>query len=98
VRGFSPRQEASQVELRNESTLAAILRLVEQGSKPLGVLNFACRSMVYTDGAIWSPDVVFFRDDSGALLPVPVKASVLTLPAVNYTLVSSPSSIQLAAR
>lgn len=32
---------------------------------------------------IWSPDVVFFRDDTGALLSVPAKASVLTLPAVN---------------
>jgi uncharacterized protein (TIGR02452 family) len=46
--------------------------------------NRACRSMMYTDCAIWSPDTVFFRDDRGALLNTPVTASVLTLPAVNY--------------
>jgi len=46
--------------------------------------NRACPSMMYTDYAIYSPDVVFFRDDRFGLLARPVSASVLTLPAVNY--------------
>lgn len=41
-------------------------------------------SMIYTDGAIYSPNVVFFRDERFQLLERPVLASVLTLPAVNY--------------
>lgn len=45
--------------------------------------NRACKSMMYTDHAIYSPDVVFFRDGSFRLLVHPVTASVLTLPAVN---------------
>lgn len=45
--------------------------------------NRACGTMRYTDCAIWSPDVVFFRDENFQLLPAPVTASVLTLPAVN---------------
>lgn len=45
--------------------------------------NRACGHMRYTGCAIWSPEVVFFRDDTFALLPAPVTASVLTLPAVN---------------
>ena len=47
-------------------------------------MNRACKSMMYTDCSIWSPDVVFFRNDDGDLLTYPAKASVLTLPAVNY--------------
>jgi uncharacterized protein (TIGR02452 family) len=124
-RNFTPKRGNPSVELRNESTLAAILRLGVQ-NETVGVLNFAsaknpgggflngalaqeeslaaasalylsqlecpvyyetnrtCKSMAYTDCAIWSPDTVFFRDDSGNLLKTPVKASVLTLPAVNY--------------
>ena len=46
--------------------------------------NRACKSMMYTHHAIYSPDVVFFRDGKFELLPNPVFASVLTLPAVNY--------------
>lgn len=46
--------------------------------------NRACPSKMYTDNAIYSPDVVFFRDERFQLLPEPVTASVLTLPAVNY--------------
>ncbi|WGU93402.1 TIGR02452 family protein [Paenibacillus dendritiformis] len=46
--------------------------------------NRACKSMMYTDHAIYSPDVVFFRDKRFELLEQPVTASVLTLPAVNY--------------
>lgn len=47
------------------------------------VKNRAFRSMMYTDHAIFSPDVVFFRDERFCLLEQPVTASVLTLPAVN---------------
>ena len=40
-------------------------------------------SMIYTNHAIYSPDVVFFRDGRFRLVQPTVKASVLTLPAVN---------------
>lgn len=45
--------------------------------------NRAEKSMMYTDHGIYSPDVLFIRDGSFALMPEPVKASVLTIPAVN---------------
>lgn len=45
--------------------------------------NRDCGTMSYTDYAIYSPDVVFFRNAKFSLLPQPVTASVLTLPAVN---------------
>lgn len=45
--------------------------------------NRAQRSMIYTDHAIYSPQVLFFRDGQFRLTKDPVEASVLTLPAVN---------------
>lgn len=45
--------------------------------------NRGCGTMVYTDCAIYSPDVVFFRNEDFRLVEKPVTASVLTLPAVN---------------
>lgn len=45
--------------------------------------NRACGTMMYTDHAIYSPDVVFFRDGRFGLIKEPALASVLTLPAVN---------------
>lgn len=45
--------------------------------------NRLCKSMMYTNHAIYSPDVVFFRDGKFRLLKEPLTASVLTLPAVN---------------
>lgn len=45
--------------------------------------NRACRSGLYTDWMIWSPEVPFFRDDDGVLLDIPVLASVITAPAPN---------------
>lgn len=45
--------------------------------------NRAHKSMMYLDYAIYSPEVVFFRDERFQLTETPVKASVLTLPAVN---------------
>lgn len=46
--------------------------------------NRNCNSMMYTDYAIYSPDVIFFRDKNFEFIEKPVCASVLTLPAVNY--------------
>lgn len=46
--------------------------------------NRACKSMMYTDYAIYSPNVAFFRNQKFELIEQPVTASVLTLPAVNY--------------
>ena len=45
--------------------------------------NRAHRSMMYLDYAIYSPEVVIFRDEEFRLTETPVMASVLTLPAVN---------------
>lgn len=45
--------------------------------------NRAQSSMMYTDYGIYAPDVIFFRDETFRLVETPVKASVLTLPAVN---------------
>jgi len=45
--------------------------------------NRLCKTMMYTNYAIYSPDVVFFRDAQFDLIAPPVKVSVLTLPAVN---------------
>lgn len=47
--------------------------------------NRACKSMMYTDYAIYSPDVVFFRDTDNKLLGTPVNCSILTLPTVNMS-------------
>jgi uncharacterized protein (TIGR02452 family) len=45
--------------------------------------NRVCGTAIYTDYAIYAPDVVFFRDGQFSLLDTPVTAYVLTLPAVN---------------
>ena len=45
--------------------------------------NRAYNSMIYTDFAIYSKNVVFFRDERFQLIEKPVIAEVLTLPAVN---------------
>ena len=45
--------------------------------------NREYKSMMYTNHAIYSPNVVFFRDEHFRLMEEPVTASVLTIPAVN---------------
>ncbi|MBH5319640.1 TIGR02452 family protein [Paenibacillus sp. GSMTC-2017] len=47
-------------------------------------VNRATKSMMYTNYAIYSPDVPFIRDARFELMEEVVTASVLTLPAVNY--------------
>lgn len=47
-------------------------------------VNRTCGTIYYTNYAIYSPGVVVFRDGGFRLLPEPVYANLLTLPAVNF--------------
>lgn len=77
--GFINGAMAQEESLAASSTLYRTLLAHEEYYKS----NRAQNSMMYTDYGIYSPDVVFFRDGRFTLTDTPVKASVLTLPAVN---------------
>lgn len=77
--GFINGAMAQEESLAASSTLYRTLLAHEEYYQK----NRAQSSMMYTDHAIYSPDVVFFRDGLFRLVESPVKASVLTLPAVN---------------
>ena len=55
-------------------------------------INRSSQSMFYTHTAIFSPEVVFFRDEGLELVEEPSLASVLTLPAVNLSLIKKSES------
>ncbi len=76
--GFLNGAKAQEESLAASSTLYRTLIVHEEYYRE----NRKCNSMIYTNHAIYSPDVVFFRDGSFRLTE-PVKASVLTVPAVN---------------
>lgn len=76
--GFLNGAMAQEESLAASGTLYRTLTVHEEYYRE----NRACRSMIYTNYGIYSPEVVFFRDGSFCLAE-PVKASVLTLPAVN---------------
>lgn len=57
--------------------------------------NRACKTALYTDHLILSPQVPVFRDDDGALLDEPYLLSILTAPAVNARAVRANESQQV---
>lgn len=77
--GFLNGAQAQEESLTVSSTLYPTLTAHEEYYKE----NRAHSSMMYLDYGIYSPEVVFFRDGAFRLTETPVKASVLTLPAVN---------------
>ena len=77
--GFLNGAKAQEESLAVSSTLYPTLT----AHKEYYIENRAHRSMMYLDYAIYSPKVVFFRDERFRLAETPVKASVLTLPSVN---------------
>lgn len=77
--GFLNGAMAQEESLAVSSTLYPTLTAHEEYYRE----NRAHRSMIYLDYGIYSPEVVFFRDEAFQLTETPVKASVLTLPAVN---------------
>ena len=77
--GFLNGAKAQEESLTVSGTLYPTLTAHEEYYKE----NRAHRSMMYLDYGIYSPEVVFFRDGAFRLTETPVKASVLTLPAVN---------------
>lgn len=77
--GFLNGAKAQEESLAVSSTLYPTLIAHEEYYNE----NRTHRSMMYLDYGIYSPDVLFFRDETFQLTETPVRASVLTLPAVN---------------
>lgn len=77
--GFLNGAMAQEESLAASSTLYRALTRHEEYYRK----NRANPSMMYLDYAIYAPEVIFFRDEHFQLVEHPVKASVLTLPAVN---------------
>ena len=77
--GFQNGAKAQEESLAVSGTLYPTLTAHEEYYKE----NRANRSMMYLDYGIYSPEVIFFRDGTFRLTKTPVKASVLTPPAVN---------------
>lgn len=77
--GFQNGANAQEESLAVSSTLYPTLTAHEEYYQK----NRAHKSMMYLDYGIYSPEVLFFRDETFRLTKAPVEASVLTLPAVN---------------
>lgn len=81
-------EKQTQVTVNNESTLVAARKLVEKGFRRLVgnemyEVHQAGHDPVYTNYAIYSPDVPVFREDDGTLLDRPYLCAFITAPAVN---------------
>jgi uncharacterized protein (TIGR02452 family) len=57
--------------------------------------NRSRKTCLYSDYMIYSPGVVFFKDDNGCLLENPYQADVLTSPAVNIAAIKQNNPAEL---
>ncbi|MEZ6072055.1 MAG: TIGR02452 family protein [Pirellulales bacterium] len=77
--GFLGGSQAQEESLARSSALYASL----QTQLEYYEMNRTCRTALYTDHMILSPEVPVFRDDDGQLLAEPYVVGMLTAPAVN---------------
>jgi uncharacterized protein (TIGR02452 family) len=84
--------------LAQEETLAAASSLYPSLMKCNEMYNYnrSQNTGLYSDYMIYSPDVVFFKDDNGNLLDKPYTADVLTSPAVNVSSIKANYPKELA--
>lgn len=82
--GFLSGALAQEEYLARSSGLYACLE-----KNPMYSFHQARRDSIYTDYAIYSPDVPVFRSDDGGLLEEPYVVSIITSPAVNAKHVQS---------
>jgi len=76
--GFLDGARAQEEYLARSSALYACIR-----DNAMYAFHRSRRDPLYTDYAIYSPDVPVFRDDDGSLLDEPYTAGMITCPAVN---------------
>ncbi len=77
--GFLGGSQAQEESLARSSALYACLTAAPMYYE----VNRSCRTTMYTDHMILSPDVPVFRLDDGGLLDEPYEVSFITAPAVN---------------
>jgi uncharacterized protein (TIGR02452 family) len=80
--GFLGGAQAQEESLARSSGLYACIN-----GNPMYAFHQARSDALYTDYAIYSPDVPVFRDDDGTLLPAPYLCSFITSPSPNAKVV-----------
>ncbi len=80
--GFLGGARAQEESLARSSGLYACIN-----GNPMYAFHQACSDALYTDYAIYSPDVPVFRDDDGKFLDQPYLCSFITSPAPNAKVV-----------
>ena len=70
------------------SASSLYLSLSQEKCMEMYEYNRSHKTCLYSDYMIYSPGVVFFKDDSGCLLETPYQADILTSPAVNIAAMS----------
>ncbi|GHT42165.1 TIGR02452 family protein [Bacteroidia bacterium] len=78
--GFLSGAQAQEESLARNSTLYPTLTKFQ---RKMYDYNRSLTTYLYSDYMIYSPDVVFFRNDADELLPQPFLFDILTSPAVN---------------
>jgi len=84
--------------LAQEESLAAASSLYLSQLKCMAMYEYnrSRKTSLYSDYMIYSPDVVFIKDDNGCLLANPYRADVLTSPAVNVSAIKQNNPSELA--
>jgi uncharacterized protein (TIGR02452 family) len=77
--GFLGGSQAQEESLARSSSLYPTLLHNQQYYE----INKRATNTFYTDNLIYSPQVTFFKNDGGMYLEKPIKADVITMPAVN---------------
>ena len=78
--GFLSGAQAQEESLARNSALYPALTKFQ---REMYEYNRSLNTCLYSDCMIYSPDVVFFKNDAGELLPQPFLLDILTSPAVN---------------
>ena len=84
--------------MAQEEALAAASSLYRSQVKCMEMYEYnrSRKTNLYSDYMIYSPGVVFFKDDDGRLLDKPYQADVLTSPAVNVGAIKQTNPAELA--
>lgn len=88
--GFETGAQAQEEALARSGTL--FLSIGGKDAREMYEANARCRNPFYSDYIVYSPEVLFFRDNDNKLLENGKTVAVISIPAVNRSICAKPDS------